>query len=140
MQLNHLTFSRGTSQLKYLISHIRQGDTLGNSMISVLEQLQLLAGTSKSVLTDVSTKLSYLPPCWFTTIRGFLSTINGSIEMPSAWTPGPLRQHDLLLMDIFNSWTTSATKLQHLNAVDYGSEFSQYLTYLKQMAFISDHT
>ena len=116
MNLNHLTITSGIVQLKYLISHIQQGNALGNSMILVLEQLQLFAGTSALVPTDVPTKLSNLPKCWFTTIQNFLKSINGTIEMPSAWTPGPLRQHDSLLMDVFNDWTTSCTKLCCLNA------------------------
>ena len=92
--------ARGLLQLKYLISHIRQKDELGKSMVCVLEQTQLYAGVSSPILTNPNAedtpRLQYVPTCWITTIRDFLKTFDGSIEFQEAWKPTAQRQYDTI--------------------------------------------
>ena len=118
--LDHMYQARGLLQLKYLISHIRQKDELGKSMVCVLEQTQLYAGVSSPILTNPNAedtpRLQYIPTCWITTIRDFLKTFDGSIEFPEAWKPTAQRQYDTIIMDKLNQTTTSKTTLSRINA------------------------
>ena len=78
---------------------------------------QLLAGTQPPVLSNVKVAIPHLAPMkWIPSIRNFLHTIGGRIEVENLPIIPLQREHDRFLMDIALELYSKPSNLQHLNA------------------------
>ena len=78
---------------------------------------QLLAGTQQPVLSNVMPALPHLAPMkWIPSIRNFLHTVSGRIEVKNLPIISLQREHDRFLMDIALDLYSKPSDLQHLNA------------------------
>ena len=78
---------------------------------------QLLAGTEQPVLSNVTSALPHLAPMkWIPSIRNFLHTISGRIEVKNLPIISLQREHNRFLMDIALNLYSKPSNLQHLNA------------------------
>ena len=77
---------------------------------------QCLAGTSFSILDNVTTPLPYLVPMqWVPQVRKYLSSINCRIELEQTFIPPLQRVHDSFIMDHALTYTSSSTELSLIN-------------------------
>eukprot|EP00957_Ditylum_brightwellii_P188953 14383988-Ditylum_brightwellii.AAC.1 len=82
-----------------------------------LSYAQLVAGCSLPYLQEVASNRSYVPTSWLGNIRTFLQLCNGKLIIPNAQLPHTQREHDQVLMDVFESAKPSPTTLEQLNMV-----------------------
>lgn len=115
--MRQLYVEQGVAQLETFIRHIRSETRLGDLIRIALGWLQVQAGISEAIFADTSRKLPYLTPGWLVSIREFLSTCNGSMQILHADTslPKNLREFDFVLMDVVNSNWTKKSELLAFN-------------------------
>jgi hypothetical protein len=76
--------------------------------------VQYATGTGVSFLTDVSTALPHMESNWLKSLRQFLSTINGIIEVDSYVIQPLQRIHECYLMDSVLAHDQFTPKQVHL--------------------------
>ena len=111
--------------------HIEQGITQTHSLMMsqraegvprklaliTLAWAQLLAGTQQPVLSNVTPVLPHLAPIkWIPSIRNFLCTVSGRIDIENLPAISLQRKHDRFLMDIALELYSKQSDLQYLNA------------------------
>ena len=100
------------------MSHIYNSTSLGSMIHIALQSAQMEAGSAHLLLTDPIPSLSYLSPCWLTSIRDFLRKHQLSLEFSTNWNFRLSRSHNQFLMDVFrNSNHFTPFDLRNLNAV-----------------------
>jgi hypothetical protein len=126
--LLNLPTEQGASQLQLLLTHIRAKSNLHDTIIILIETYQLITGTSKSPFVDTSPR-SYVSSPWIQSVQSFLSSINGTIYIPSITPITKNRVNDQLIMDLTTN-TFTKSELECINAcriflqVNYLSEIS----------------
>jgi hypothetical protein len=97
----HLFVEQGIAQLQLLVRHLRAKTTQGNLMIIGLSWWNLVAGYSYPLWMNPSANISYVEHSWFTSLKDFLSYVDGSIFIPPDefihWSP--LRVHNIAIME-----------------------------------------
>jgi hypothetical protein len=106
---------QGCQQIENFIGHLRIDSTVGKLMRSTLSFHQLTAGTSGSLLAMPSTDIPYLEKGWITSLRSFLASINGTIEIDNHFQLHPVRHNDCILMDSFNDPNSLASTVERIN-------------------------
>jgi hypothetical protein len=81
------------SQIKLIITHLRSGSYLSNSIVILLESFQVAAGIIGSPLVN-TTLISYVDSPWIQSVQQFLFSINSAIHIPQLKSILPLRQYD----------------------------------------------
>jgi hypothetical protein len=101
--MQDLPVEQGIAQLQILMCHIRAGLTQGDLFLITLSWWQQLAGVSYSLLENTSPSLPFLDADLPSSIRHYVSTINGSVHIPTIrkQLPTPLRDNDQCLMEAF---------------------------------------
>ncbi len=80
--------------------------------------LQMEAGMESSILHNPIIPLSYLSPCWLSSIRDFMGRHQIQLQLDSPLNFPLSRAHDLFLMDVFRcSGAFTASDLKNSNAV-----------------------
>ena len=83
--------------LKFLRSpHTREGQLLR----IVLSRVQYQSGFSKSILEDVGRYMGHVERRWISTLREFLQSIDGTIQLWKPTIPPKLRSDDIAIMDM----------------------------------------
>jgi hypothetical protein len=96
----HLYMEQGIGQIQSFIKHWRCSTQAGQLLcIAVSSWTQYAAGTGVSFLTNVFTPLPHLESKWLQSLRNFLFSINGSIELDDTSIQPLQRLHNCYLMD-----------------------------------------
>lgn len=117
LALYDLTTEQGVLQIKLLLEHVYHTTETGKLLMIAVHSLQMEAGISAPILTDLSQELPYITPCWVTSLRHFMYRNNISLEFADVWNHSITRKHDLFLMDVFINMGYTTMELRHLNAV-----------------------
>jgi hypothetical protein len=106
---------QGACQIKMLISHLRARSYLQNTILILLESYQISAGQLGNSLVNLTTN-TYAKAPWIQSIRSFLSTIRGTIEIPKLRTLKKLGMHDQAIMENANQSPYTPSELEAINA------------------------
>ena len=107
---------QGIAQTYSLMTSLRAKGVPRKLALITLAWAQLLAGTQQPVLSNITKALSHLAPMkWLPSIRDFLRTIGGQIEVENLPATPLQCKHDWFLMDIALDQNSKPTILQHLN-------------------------
>jgi hypothetical protein len=79
--MRHLYIEQGIAQLQLFIRHLRAGTDQGTLLRITIAWWQLVAGVSFPLLLHPDVPVPYLPNDWLSSLRGFLSFINGYLHM-----------------------------------------------------------
>ena len=127
-----LSTEQGVMQIKTILENFYHGTEIGKMiMVSSLHTLQMEAGISALILTNLSQDIPYLTNCWLTSLRRFLHIHNISLEFADAWNHNLTRHQefadawnhnltrhqDSFIMDKFSATKYSISELRNLNAV-----------------------
>ena len=110
-----LSTEQGIQQIEHLVGHLRLCTTIGKLITIALSLHQLTAGISRPLLEFPDIKIPYLDKGWFTSIRDFLSAVNGSVHIPNQFALTKARNNDRVLMDCINDDTLPTATLQRIN-------------------------
>jgi hypothetical protein len=130
--MRHLYIEQGIAQLQLFIRHIRAGTDQGTLLRITLSWWQLVAGVSFPLLQHPDRSIPYLADDWLTSVRNFLSYINGNLQLEgiSDDMPPPCRQDDCNIMESILSTGPTKAELGSVNrcriwmGVTYLSEIS----------------
>ena len=113
----HLYNDQGCGQVKMFMKFWRSSKTTPGKLLRItLAWAQYCAGTSKPILEDTSTKLPHLEAAWLSSLRQYLHTVQGTLELDTSFLTPPQRQGDAFLMDVaIQSGKFKPTKLRRLN-------------------------
>jgi hypothetical protein len=100
---HHLYHRQGTQQVLYFLRHWRQRTPIGNMLKCVLSWAQFTVGVSYPILEVTQEPLPHLETRWLSSLRQFLSSINGGIQVDDPCIPQIQRQHDQHIMDLILS-------------------------------------
>jgi hypothetical protein len=115
----HLYVQQGVGQVLSFIKHWRTETVAGQLMRCAVAWTQLTAGTSWSILHDVSTALPQLESKWLSSLRTFLAKIQARLEIDAPGIPPIQREDDSHLMDkIMESGQFTPTQIRRLNIAD----------------------
>ena len=95
----HLYMEQGLGQIQTFLPHWHCPKQPGILLHIAVAWVQYAAGTGVSFLTDVTTNLPHLESKWLKSLRHYLFTINGTIEVDDDIIHPLQRIHDCYLMD-----------------------------------------
>eukprot|EP00957_Ditylum_brightwellii_P160344 12206056-Ditylum_brightwellii.AAC.1 len=113
----HFYVEQGFLSIKYLIGHIREGSLTGNHLLVLVSQAQLVSGSSFPYLEEVERNRGYVPDTWLSGICRYLCYSESKIILANTRKTYLQREHDVMLMDLFEEDKPSTTMLDHLNRV-----------------------
>jgi hypothetical protein len=122
----HLYTEQGIGQIQSFIKHWRSSTQPGQLLRIAVSWTQYVAGTGVSFLTDISSPLPHLESKWLASLRTFLSTISGSIEVDDNIVQPLQRLHDCYLMDTVVSASHFSPK--QIRLIHYCCLYLQVLT------------
>jgi hypothetical protein len=112
----HLYTEQGVGQILMFLKYWRTEGQQGTILRIALSWSQMAAGTSTSILEDVTTPLPHLESKWITSLRKYLQTIGGEFELDQDYVPPLQREYDEHIMDIIiDSGRYSDKELCYLN-------------------------
>ena len=115
MRSHHI--EHGIAQAKSLMTSLKAEGVPRKLALITLAWAQLLAGTQQPVLSNVTPALPHLAPMkWIPSIRNFLPTVRGWIDVENLPAIPLQREHDQFLIDIALDLYSKLFDLQHLNA------------------------
>ena len=114
-----LYVTQGTQMVQHFLKHWRsQNTTTGKLLRAVLSWTQYQAGVSYSLLHNTDSYLPHVQSKFISTVRGYLSDIDGYITLDEDFVPQPLRKQDTTLMDVaLNAAIFSKKQINQINAV-----------------------
>ena len=74
-------FEQGCGQIKFILRHLRSLRMTGVLLKTVLGWFQFNAGVSYCIMTNPGPELSHLKGNWLSSVRLFLRSICGSLEL-----------------------------------------------------------
>jgi hypothetical protein len=95
----HLYTEQGIGQIHTFLRHWQCFKQPGQLLLITVAWVQYAISTGVSFLTDVSTALPHMESKWLQSLRQFLFTINGTIEVDRTTIQPLQRIHDCYLMD-----------------------------------------
>jgi hypothetical protein len=109
---------QGISHIKMFLKCWRSRQIPGKLLRIALSWAQLVAGIRAPILENVHVPLPHLDPMrWLPSVRQFLSSIGGTLELDEDMAPPLQRINDCFLMDYFiTQHTLKASQLRQLNA------------------------
>ena len=115
--LRALSTERGVSQVYMFLACLRSEGIHRQLAHIMISWGQCLAGTSFSILDNVTIPLPHLVPMqWLPQVRQYLSSIQCRIELEQTLIPSLQRINDSFIMDHALSFTESDTELLMINA------------------------
>ena len=96
----HLYDIEGIGQIQQFMKHWRTPGQAHSHMRIAVSWLQYFLGTSKSFLTDTTTKLPHLQSDWYGALRRYLAACGSYFELDNDFVPPLQREHDAYLMEI----------------------------------------
>jgi hypothetical protein len=76
LELRNLCVEQGVQQLTQLMAHVYNSTVPGQLILIALQTLQMEAGTSHQLLLEPIPIISYITPCWLSSIRTFSALTN----------------------------------------------------------------
>jgi hypothetical protein len=95
----HLYSEQGVGQIQTFLQHWRCSKQPGIILQIAVAWVQYAVGTGVSFLTNVTTALPHMESKWLKSLRHYLFTINGTIEVDTNIVQPLQRIHDCYLMD-----------------------------------------
>jgi hypothetical protein len=87
IKLHTLKVGQGIGQLTLFIKFWQTSSEASLLLCITPSWNQYMAGTSASILSDVYTELPHLETKWIPSLRGFLHTIDASLEVDNLFIP-----------------------------------------------------
>jgi hypothetical protein len=113
---HHLYHRQGSQQVLYFLRHWRLQTHIGKMLKCVLAWAQYSLGVSYPILEVTREPLPHMESKWVGSIRIFLSTINGGLQLDDPGIPPRQREHDQYIMDIIiASRLFTASEVRRLN-------------------------
>ena len=100
LEFGSLETTQGAGKLILLLRHLRTPGQPHDLMIIVLDRLQYMAGVRFNIMVDTTTKLPHLEGIWLPTVRDYLATINGSVQIAGMKLQALERHGDRYIMDV----------------------------------------
>eukprot|EP00957_Ditylum_brightwellii_P019479 1469544-Ditylum_brightwellii.AAC.1 len=88
--LIHLKGLHLAMQVGVIVKHIRCGDEIGDSALTMICWAQHVMGVGFSILTDTR-DIPHLKGVWLKNFRDELHTIGGAMELEHNWIRPPMR-------------------------------------------------
>ena len=115
--MRHLTTEKGIAQLCHFMMAVRTTGVTQKLALIAVSWMQLLAGNSFSVFSNVDTPLPHLYPMkWLPSIREFLRKNGLSLELSINCIPELQRVHDEFIMDHVVTGIFKRNEIQMINA------------------------
>ena len=95
----HLYTEQGVGQVLTFLRHWRSDSQASSLLRIAVSWLQLSLSTGVSFLQDVTTAHPHCEAKWLASLRLFLASINGSIDLDETFAPLLQRERDFYLMD-----------------------------------------
>ena len=91
---------QGIAQVQLFLGQIRKKEEIGLLLHIIMENLQLVIGSSRPLFTyPLLQVLKFCPRNWIINVWDFLLSINGTIQLEKSWHLETQRTNDLFLMD-----------------------------------------
>ena len=103
----HLYSIQGAGQLQVFLKYWRTPASQAGRLLRIsVAWLQLSVGVSFPVFQNVATPLPHSESLWLMSIRKFLCTINGNLQLTPTYVPEKPREGDSFIMDhiLESSW------------------------------------
>jgi hypothetical protein len=91
---------QGEGQIINFLKNWRTESQIGTTLRIAVAWYQQAAGVSWPLFDDVTTPVDYTHARWLPSLRAFLPTINGHLELDDPHIPLPKREFDVFLMDL----------------------------------------
>jgi hypothetical protein len=91
---------QGEGQILAFLKHWRTDTDASRLLRIAVSWTQLHLGTSFCFLKDTTTILPHMPGRWLKSLRSFLASINGSLELDKEYLPPIQRHGDVYIMDM----------------------------------------
>ena len=108
---------QGILNITFILRHLRQQSQIGDTIIIQLRWYQHFAGVSYPLLEEPKPSMKYIPSKWLLELRTFLSSLNGSINIPSETHLRRYRLHDEFIMEHAMTLKFTNADLDHLNRI-----------------------
>jgi exonuclease III len=115
LDLRDLYVAQGCGQIEFIIRHLRSPGMTGSLLSIVLGWSQFNAGVSYCIMTHPSTDLPHLEGNWLVSVRLFLKSIHGSLELYDPQIQPPQRDGDVYLMDLALSANLTKYEIRGIN-------------------------
>ena len=100
LEFFHLYDLQGYGQIECFLKYWRTPRSQSGTILRiVMSWIQYCAGVGWSVVGDTTTKLPHLESNWITSMRDYLATVNGSLELREPLIPQLQREQDSFIMD-----------------------------------------
>lgn len=107
---------QGEGQILAFLKHWRTDNDASRLLRIAVSWTQLHLGTSFCFLKDTETPLPHMPGRWLKSLRVFLSTIRGSLDLDKSYLPPIQRENDMYLMDmVLHASCFSDTEICQIN-------------------------
>ena len=81
LEFGSLETTQGAGKLILLLRHLRTPGQPNDLLSIVLDRFQYMAGVGFNIMMETSTKLPHLEGIWIPSVRDYLGTINGSVQI-----------------------------------------------------------
>ena len=116
---------QGSSKLTLLIRHLRTPGEAHDLSLVVLDRLQHMAGVGFFIFENTKINLPHLEGVWLRTIRDYLQSIQGSLQITHVKLQPLQRVDDRYIMDLVLAAGFKKTEIQRIN---YRRLYLQVLT------------
>ncbi|EED89738.1 predicted protein [Thalassiosira pseudonana CCMP1335] len=86
-------------QVPYVLKQLRWDKTIGNDMITTLDNIQMASGLVQPLLEYPNPEVDYIDQGFIMSMRKRLSEINASLWVEDCWTPALQRENDTSIME-----------------------------------------
>jgi hypothetical protein len=117
---------QGEGQIMQFLKFWRTKTDTGKLLRVAVAWLQLNTGVGFSLLDNVTTVIPHLATRWLPSLRTFLASINGTIQLDRTYVPPIQRVHDEYIMDTI-LWSEAFTIAQ-INILNYCRLYLQVVT------------
>jgi hypothetical protein len=101
-------------KIQTIITNINGETELGFVIWLVLNWLQIVSGIGEPIL-ESSQILNYMDKTWFTAVKGYINDTRVKIVIDNIWIVKPMRQHDIVLMDVVNTLDINNARKRDFN-------------------------
>ena len=122
----HLYTEQGVGQVLSFLRHWRTDLQTSTLLRVAVSWMQLSLGTGESFLSDVHTPHPHCESKWLASLRKFLASINGTIELDEDFVPPLQRENDTYLMDAVLD--SGKFKDAQITAINYCRLYLQVVT------------
>jgi hypothetical protein len=105
---------QGEGQIMNFLKHWRTDGQVSTMLRIAVSWYQEHTGVSFSLFTDVHTPIPYAAARWLHSLRTFLTTVDGQLELDNTYVSTPQRQRDTHLMDIVTTHEAFPPEIQEI--------------------------